>query len=147
MDDYRGIEDLLYRYAELIDAGDFAGIGRLFARGQITAPAAGQPFHGASEVQRMYETNTRRYACGTPCTQHVMSNIRIAIDADCCGASAWLGFTVFQAFNDFPLQAIIAGRYEDRFARDEDGWYFSERRMRPTLIGDLSRHLLIALPG
>jgi 3-phenylpropionate/cinnamic acid dioxygenase small subunit len=147
VDDHRAIENLLYRYADLIDAGDFAGIGHLFARGQIVAPAAAQPFRGASEVQRMYETSTRRYACGTPRTQHVMSNVRIAIDADRRGASAWLRFTVLQGLDDFPLQAIIAGRYEDRFARDEAGWYFSERRMQPELIGDLSRHLLIALPG
>lgn len=146
MDHHRAIEALLYRYAELIDAGDFAGIGRLFARGQIMAPAVNAVFRGAAAVQGMYETATRRYACGTPRTQHVMSNLNITLDADARGASASLRFTVFQALEDFPLQAIIAGRYQDRFARDEAGWYFTERRMQPELIGDLSRHLLIEVP-
>ena len=146
MDDHRAIEALLYRYAELVDGGDFPGIGRLFARGCIVAPAADKPIRGAAEVQRLYETSTRRYACGTPRTQHVVSNVRIVVDADRRAAAAWSRFTVFQATDDFPLQAIIAGRYEDRFARDDEGWYFSERRMQPVLIGDLSRHLLIELP-
>ena len=146
MDDQRAIEHLLYRYAELIDAGDFTGIGQLFARGQIVAPAAVHPFRGADEVRQMYEMSTRRYPDGRPHTQHVMSNVRIDVAADRLSADAKLRFTVFQAHEDFPLQPIVAGRYEDRFARDDSGWFFSERRMLTELIGDLSRHLLIELP-
>jgi hypothetical protein len=143
MDRRTAIEGLLYRYAELIDAGDFAGIGQLFARGRIVASSVNAVFSGAKEVQGMYESTTRRYPCGTPRTQHVMSNVSITLDADGRGATADLRCTVFQALEDFPLQAIIAGRYQDRFAKDENGWYFVERRMQPELIGDLSRHLLI----
>jgi 3-phenylpropionate/cinnamic acid dioxygenase small subunit len=146
MDNHRLIEDLLHHYADLVDAGDFAGIGQLFARGQVMVPALPQPVHGVAEIQRMYETSTRRYPCGTPRTQHVVSNIRITIDTDGCGASSLSRFTVFQALEDFPLQAIITGRYEDRFLRDNEGWYFSQRRVLPELIGDLSRHLLIEMP-
>lgn len=145
MDSYRAIENLLSRYAELIDDGDFAGIGQLFARGQILAPAGDSGFRGAAEVQRMYEMATVVFEDGTPRTQHTMSNIWIEVDEAAGTASARLRFTVLQALPDFPLQVIIAGRYEDRFARDENGWYFTERRMRPQLLGDLSRHLLIDL--
>jgi 3-phenylpropionate/cinnamic acid dioxygenase small subunit len=145
MDDHRAIEALLYRYAELIDAGDFAGIGKLFARGRVVATSVNAVFNGAAEVQGMYETATRRYPCGTPRTQHVMSNVCITLDEDGRGADAGLRFTVFQALEDFPLQAIIAGRYHDRFAKDSTGWHFVERRIQPELVGDLSRHLLIEL--
>jgi 3-phenylpropionate/cinnamic acid dioxygenase small subunit len=144
MEDHRAIERLLYRYAELVDAGDFAAIGQLFARGQIVA--AGGVIQGAQAVQAMYDSYTRRYDCGTPRTQHLMSNLCIDIDEDRQAASARLRFTVFQALEDFPLQAIIAGRYHDRFARDAEGWYFVERRMQTELVGDLSRHLLLPLP-
>ena len=145
MDDHRAIERLLYQYADLIDAGDFAGVGRLFARGQIVT--TGAVVRGADAVQAMYESYTRRYPCGTPRTQHLMGNPSIDVDADRRGATARLRFTVFQALEDFPLQAIIAGRYQDRFARDDNGWYFAERRMQPELMGDLSRHLLLPVPG
>jgi 3-phenylpropionate/cinnamic acid dioxygenase small subunit len=147
IDHHREIEDLLYEYAERIDAGDFAGVGRLFARGQIVASSINRVFRGEDEVRGMYEMATRRYDDGTPRTQHVMSNVRIRLDTVARGAVAHLRFTVFQSLPDFPLQAIIAGRYEDRFARDDLGWHFAERKMFPELIGDLSRHLLITLPG
>ena len=35
MDDARRIENLIYTYAELIDAGDLAGVAELFADGRI----------------------------------------------------------------------------------------------------------------
>lgn len=144
MDDDRAIERLLYRYADLVDAGDFAGVGELFERGRILA--GGNVVQGAAAVQAMYERYTRRYACGTPRTQHLMGNPVIDLDADGSGATARLRFTVFQALEDFPLQPIITGRYEDRFARDAAGWYFIERRMLTELMGDLSRHLLLPVP-
>ena len=51
-------------------------------------------------------------------------------------------FTVMQQLPDFPLQCVITGYYEDKFAYDEQlGWHFTERRMKPKLAGDLSRHL------
>ncbi len=144
MDDHRAIERLLYRYADLVDAGDFAGVGALFARGRILA--GGNVVEGAAAVRAMYERYTRRYACGTPRTQHLMGNPVVDLDADGRGATARLRFTVFQALEDFPLQPIITGRYEDRFARDGSGWHFTERRMQTELLGDLSRHLLLPVP-
>jgi hypothetical protein len=40
----------------------------------------------------------------------------------------------------FPLQPIFAGFYTDRFERTNGDWHFVERRIRPDLVGDLSRH-------
>lgn len=144
MDHHRAIERLLFRYADLIDAGDFTAIGQLFTRGRVVTAAG--VVEGAEAVQAMYESFTRRYPCGTPRTQHVMNNVCVEIEPDGHAAQGRLRFTVFQALEDFPLQPIIAGRYEDRYARDADGWYFVERRMQPELLGDLSRHLLQPVP-
>jgi 3-phenylpropionate/cinnamic acid dioxygenase small subunit len=146
MDSYRAIENLLYRYAELIDAGKLAAIGDLFAKGSILAPAGDQGFHGRDQVRAMYEASTRLYEDGTPRTQHVTTNVWIEVNEVAGTAQARLCFTVLQQLPDFPLQVIIAGRYEDKFARDADGWHFKERRMLPNLYGDLSRHLLIEIP-
>ena len=143
MDDYRAIEALLYRYAELMDAGDFAAIGRLFARARILAPASDKAYAGADEVRGLYEASARRYPNGTPCTQHLTSNARIELDGD--AARCWSRFTVFQAVERLPFQPVIAGRYEDRFARDASGWHFTERTMYVDLVGDLSHHLLYEL--
>ena len=146
MDSYRAIENLLNVYAETIDAGDFAALGDIFSRATILAPAGDEGFHGRDAIRGMYETSTRVYEDGTPKTQHNMSNVWIEVDEAAGTASARLCFTVMQQLPDLPLQVIIAGRYRDRFARDENGWYFVERRMIPRLYGDLSRHLLIEIP-
>jgi hypothetical protein len=146
MDSYRAIENLLYQYAELIDAGNLAGIGELFARGSIRAPASEQVFAGRDQVRGMYEASTKLYPDGTPCTQHITTNVWIDVDEGAGTAQARLCFTVVQQLPDFPLQTIIAGRYRDKFARDDKGWYFVERLMVPKLYGDLSRHLLIEIP-
>ena len=42
-----------------------------------------------------------------------------------------------------PLQPIVVGRYYDTFGRDEDGWYFTERKVDVQMIGDVSAHLMI----
>ena len=146
MDSYRAIQNLLSRYAELIDAGDFAGVGQLFARGSIKAPASDDGVSGAAEVEQMYAAFTKVYEDGTPCTMHQMSNVWIEVDEAAGTAKARSRFTVLQQLDDFPLQVVIAGGYEDTFARDAEGWYFVKRQMKPRLYGDLSRHLLLEVP-
>ncbi len=75
-------------------------------------------------------------------TQHVTTNLILEIGRDGRSARGRSRFTVMQAVDGFPLQCVITGYYEDQFAYDEaDGWHFTERRMKPTLAGDLSRHL------
>src|SRR5438034_199164 len=58
---YVSVLNLVYRYPELIDSGDFEGIGRLFAHATIDT-GDGTPISGASTIQEMYERNTRRFA-------------------------------------------------------------------------------------
>lgn len=143
-DAHREIERLLYRYAEAIDAGDFEAVGALFAGGAVCAPDGSVIAEGAGAVAGLYETTTRRYDDGTPKTRHIISNVIIDVDEDGQTASARSRFTVFQATEVVPLQAIIVGDYEDDFALVDDRWAFRRRIMRPALYGDLSQHLLIA---
>lgn len=139
------IERLILAYAERIDRGDFAGVAELFAEGEIVAPDGTPLARGRDEVQRLYERTTRRYDDGTPRTQHVTTNLVVDADETRGEAQARCYFSVLQALPDFPLQTIVAGRYEDRFERVANRWRFAERRMLVDLVGDVSRHLLIAL--
>jgi len=146
-DPCRAVEHLLYIYAERIDAGDFGGVSELFARGRIVGPDGNVIARGSEEVRGLYESSTRLYECGTPCTQHMTTNAIIELDSNGLAASGRSRFTVFQCLPDFPLQAIISGRYADRFECVDGQWGFSERRMQVEFSGDLSRHLLIELPS
>jgi ketosteroid isomerase-like protein len=140
--DTREIENLIYRYAELLDAGEFIAVAKLFANATIAAPDGSETV-GYDAVLAMYQASTRIYpATGTPCTQHVTSNVRVEVGDDGQNARAWSKFTVFQSLPDFPLQAIIAGHYRDSFIFRDSLWSFQRREMYPQLYGDLSRHLL-----
>jgi 3-phenylpropionate/cinnamic acid dioxygenase small subunit len=143
MDDSRQIENLLYRYAQRIDAGDFEGVAELFSHGCICAAGA-DPVQGYEAVLQLYRSSTRLYDNGTPCTRHITSNPLIEVDGDRATCHSY--FTVMQALPDFPLQPIISGHYEDQLQRLDGRWTFLCRTMFPELFGDLSRHLLFDLP-
>ena len=136
------IENLLFTYAERIDVGDFAGVAELFARARVLSPKGDVLGAGKDEIKAVYERSTRVYEDGSPMTQHLTTNVILTVGRDEQTAATRSRFTVLQALPDFPLQCIITGHYEDQFAHDElDGWYFTERWMKPKLLGDLSRHL------
>jgi 3-phenylpropionate/cinnamic acid dioxygenase small subunit len=143
-DSARAIENLVYAYAERIDAGDFAGVGDLFRHGRIQA-APGLVVEGAEKVQRLYEQTTRRYEDGTPRTRHLTTNVAIEVDENESAAVARSCYMVFQQTEQVPLQPIITGRYRDSFHRVDGIWCFDTREMFVDLVGDVSRHLLIEL--
>jgi hypothetical protein len=145
MDSSRQIENLLYTYAARIDAGDFEGVADLFREGAIFGPD-GSESRGYQAVLELYRASTRIYPeTGTPCTRHVTTNALIEVDENHHRGSCHSYFSVLQSLADFPLQTIIAGRYEDEFERIGGLWRFRARRMFPEQLGDLSRHLLFEL--
>ena len=141
-DDYFAIQNLIYRYCDRIDRGDFAGIAQLFAHAEIHVPALPAPVRGVAAIEAMYTQFTRLYPeTGTPRTRHVTSNVIIEPEgADAARAQSYV--LVHQATEVLPLQPIIGGRYYDRFAKTEGAWRFTERRMEMDLFGNLSAHLL-----
>jgi len=146
-DAIEAIRRLLHRYAECVDAADFAGLGALFAAGAIRAAGLPAPLRGAEAVAGFYARANRVHADGTLRTKHVVSNEIVELDAGGATASARSLFVVYQATERLPLQAIAAGRYHDRFERAADGWRFADREILLDLVGDLSEHLRIGVPA
>lgn len=131
------VTELLYRYAELIDAGDFDGVGALLGRGNFMGVA------GPAAIAELFAATTRRFPehGNRPRTRHLVLNPIVDIDAD--SARARSTFVVVQQTDTVALQPIVVGRYADTFARDEHGWYFTERTVDVEMIGDISDHLMI----
>jgi hypothetical protein len=147
-DSAREIENLLYAYAERIDAGDLEGVADLFAHGRILPSPDGSRqvvFQGREGVLGMYRAATRLYADGTPRTRHVTTNAVIEVDDESGTARARSYYTVLQQTDVLPLQPIICGHYEDTFQRIDGRWWFDARTMFIDLVGDLSHHLLYDL--
>ena len=138
--DRAAVTDLIYRYAELIDAGDFDAVGQLLGRavfgGARTATVA-----GAENIAGLFAMTTKRFPDGTPGTRHLVLNAIVEIEGDT--ASARSTFCVVQATDRVPLQPIVVGRYYDRFAREDGEWHFTERIADVEMVGDVSDHLLI----
>jgi 3-phenylpropionate/cinnamic acid dioxygenase small subunit len=148
MEDSRQIENLIYRYAELIDSGNLEGVAELFRDAEIVSSAYNSRRTGFEEVLQMYQQSCRLYAStGNPLTKHLTTNIIIEVEDSGVEATARAYYTVIQATDSLALQPIISGRYNDRFHKTDGKWGFSRREMFVDLIGDLSAHLLYDVNG
>ncbi|KGI67111.1 nuclear transport factor 2 family protein [Mycolicibacterium rufum] len=135
--DKLAVTELLYRYAELIDAGDFDGVGELLGRGNFMGVA------GAGPIAALFAATTRRFPDhgNTPRTRHLVLNPIVDVSGDTAAARST--FCVVQQTDTVALQLIVVGRYQDAFVRDDNGWHFTERRVDVEMIGDVSDHLLM----
>lgn len=140
------IRNLLGEYCHRIDAGDFDGVGELFAHGSLADEHGNELARGASDVAAFYAATTRRHDDGTPRTKHVVTNM-VLEPSDDGMVVAHSDYVVLMATDGLALQPIITGGYVDTFAPDDDGsgWHFAERRFRVDHLGDLSEHLMIDL--
>jgi 3-phenylpropionate/cinnamic acid dioxygenase small subunit len=130
---------LIYTYAELVDGGDFAAVGRLFTDARFTG--ARGSVTGQDAIERMLSEQVILYEDGTPRTKHVTTNVVIEIDEEASTAVSRSYFTAMQAVPGIALQTIVSGRYHDRFERREGEWRFAQRQVHTDLVGDVSRHL------
>lgn len=144
------IENLIHRYARLVDCARYEELGQMFAAGEITAnkrsadSGASEPLRGAAAVQRFYATTNKTYPDGSAQTHHVVTNLEFDTRAaDEIGVRSC--FTVFQGTAQLPLQPIVCGRYADVFRRGPGGWAYRSKHIEVTLVGDISNHLNITL--
>lgn len=138
------ITNLLYRYAEAMDAGDLPAAGALFRHARVKS--AGGMKDEAGLLAQWHEY-VKIHPCGTPRTKHVITNPIVEIDEAAGTATCRSYYTVLQATPRVPLQVIAAGRYHDAFERVDGTWRFCYRDYSLfDLQGDLSDHLLL-MPG
>lgn len=142
---YEQIRNLLGRYTEAMDLGQFEVLGELFRHGKMTDFDGNLVAEGFEGVRDSYANGTQLHD-GRPGTKHVTTNTQITVDEDAGTAEAKSAYVVFQATPNLPLQPIITGRYHDDFARGDDGtWHFTLRRFAVDSMGDLSQHLTYSL--
>jgi 3-phenylpropionate/cinnamic acid dioxygenase small subunit len=137
------ITNVLYRYAELIDTGDFDAIADLFSDARLNVlDSGGMADLPGPEIARIFGEQVRRYDDGTPRTKHVITNPIVEVDEAAGTATCRSYYTVVQQAGTGPLRPIIAGRYHDQFTRIDGTWRFTHRDYSLVdLVGDLSDHL------
>jgi hypothetical protein len=132
--------ELLARYGEAIDAGDFARVGEVLGDAELQDADGNRIAAGPAEIEALYTATTLRHSDGTPMTSHVITNAIVdPVGPDELEVRS--RFVVFQATATLPLQPVVVGRYVDRVVRDGSGWRFRWRRMIPERWGDVSEHL------
>jgi len=141
---HHAITTLMYRYAECIDAADFAGLAALFAHGRIRSSSgpAGSGWSG-DEVRQFYSRTNRVHEDGTLRTRHLNANAIVDIDEASGTARVRSTYVVLQATKKLPFQPIVGGRYEDRFERADGAWRWAERLIHVDQVGDVSEHLAL----
>jgi 3-phenylpropionate/cinnamic acid dioxygenase small subunit len=132
----QAIRNLLFRYMDATDAGDFATRAALFEHATVWFPDPIGPLQGAA-VAELFRSRQRLYD-GIPRTAHLSTNVIIEIDDDGLGATAESRYLVLQETPALPLQPIITGRYHDRFTFADGAWRFAERRFLIDLVGEMS---------
>jgi hypothetical protein len=145
--DYLQIQNLLHRYAHLMDQADFDAVGQLFAHADVYMPGEAGTFRkDAAGLADLWRRWTRVYPdTGTLRTRHITTNLILEEDGpDRARGRCYV--LVVQATPAFPLQPVIAGTYEDEFEKVLGLWRFAERRedfKNFELVGDLSSHLAL----
>jgi SnoaL-like domain len=146
-EDIRGI---ILTYPECIDRGDIDGVAKLLTGVKMCnsngilapeVPEAEIPTLSAEDVRKMYSSSVIFYDDGLPHTKHVITNIDIRFSDDGRKANSRCFYVVLQGMDDFPLQVIITGRYEDTYEFDGGKWKLRIRREYADIVGDLSRHV------
>jgi hypothetical protein len=136
MGDYAEISSLLFRYAELLNTGQFDLVGELFAQGRVSVEGSPKVYVGAAEVAEMYRSTTSSENGVDSLLFN--SNVQVSIEGEQASAKSY-----FIAYHQRPgvIRPVVGGRYRDRLSRIEGKWTFVERIMTIDLVGDLGSHL------
>jgi hypothetical protein len=145
-----GISEDRYEIARLIflcdqrnDAGDFDGVGELFANGTIRVKDMEGSWSGAEGVAAQFAKTTRVYPQGGARTVHLSTNLVIDVDEAAGTAVSRSVYVMLQQTDELPLQVIDAGRNTDSFTKVGGAWQWTERYINVELHGDLSHHLFM----
>jgi hypothetical protein len=124
------ITAIVHSYAELLDGGDVEGVVAMFSRATWRSAATGTVLRTPEELRAVYSALVP--ADGPIRTRHLMHNLVIELDdaADHAAdhAAARCSYTVLEGGEPgAPVRILLVGRYEDRYQRDADGWYLTDR--------------------
>lgn len=146
-DDHEAIRNLAFEYTFRLDEGDFAGVAELLGDA-VLRPAmpgvADDGLRGAESIRRFYSEQVVTDKHGKPRTRHLITNQAIELDREGGVASSRCYFTVLQAPPRLPYAIVVGGRYEDRFAKVDGTWRFTEKTIHVDYLNDISHHFKIA---
>jgi 3-phenylpropionate/cinnamic acid dioxygenase small subunit len=130
------IQELMYRYAEMVDKRDWKQMDRIFA---LEATIDYSSTGGHSGPFRETLAWLDRALESWPINLHIVTNLIIEFDpagnGDRAASRCYFHAPMARETADGPLYIITnAGHYEDRLARARDGWRIVERICHQTMM-------------
>jgi hypothetical protein len=139
---HREIEQAIYRMGYHLEAGEFDQVGELLAHATFGADKIGRRvFRGAAEITAQYVRTNVVYPQGGRRTKEIYTNVVVSIDLDAATATSTTSFTVAQQVPGEAFVLLVAGRYEDEWARVDGSWRWSDRYVVAQFHNDLDRHM------
>ena len=122
--DRQAIVDVTVDYTWILDHGDHAELARVFAP-DATAVLGGVECNGVDAIV----ARVHRALSPLTISQHIISNHQVVVTGDEATCRCYLQAQHVRAGTEGGDNFIIAGRYEDRFARTGDGWRIVHRTL------------------
>lgn len=141
-DDYFAIQNLINRYFQKVDTGEFKSCGSLFANADVHYPKTGVTIsRDPAAVAELMSSYVKLYGKPqSPLTRHHSGNMIIeALSPH--EARAECSAIIFQGTPEFAFQAIAEASYNDTFAKSGDTWTFTRREISLTFMGEMKHHL------
>jgi hypothetical protein len=125
-DDRLAIQDLIARYAVVVDGRDFAALDELFTPdARIDFTAFGGPSGTPAEIKTFLADSLGIFSR----TQHLMGLPVISVDGDHARARTPCTNPMVLPDSDGTTKVWLIGLwYDDELARTETGWRFTSRR-------------------
>ena len=126
------IEELMYRYAEMVDQRDWKQMDRVFAlEATIDYTSTGGRVGPFRETLAWLDRALESW----PINLHVVTNLIIELDGDTARTRCYFHAPMARETEEGPQYVITnAGRYEDRLVRTNTGWRIVERVCFQTLM-------------
>lgn len=137
------IRNLMFRYCELMDAGDIEAVADMFGEATIVM-ADGNVATGRDEVLALFAGGNRaERTSGGRKSKHVNTNVLVEADEDAGTAIARSYWVLLVATSlDEPVRPIMGGAYHDEFVARDGRWRFAKRTYLVDLVGSETKALL-----
>jgi len=126
VEDRLAIQDLIARYAVVVDSGDFDALDDLFSPdARIDFTAFGGPVGAPGEIKRFLSDSLGIFRR----TQHMMGLPLITLDGDRASARTSCSNPMVISDSDGATKVWLIGLwYDDELVRTDAGWRFASRR-------------------
>ena len=126
LEDKQEIHALLMEYGRTLDARDFAGFERLFAKDAEYGSARSEPVKGPENIRVLLEGQLKKNAAPQPGRDfHLFYNETIDVKGDHATALSKGAFYVRGEGNKLETSALV--NYHDDLVREDGRWKFKRR--------------------